>query len=147
MRIDPSGKEAVTHYKTLERLNGFTLPKVFPKTGRTHQIRLHLKAIGHPLSVDPLYGKRSAIFLSSLKADYKPKVCRGESAFGAKGRPETPAISRLTLHAHRITFEPFPGMGRVIVEAPIPEDLERLIKLIRKYKASPQKDWQKSFYN
>ncbi|MFN3467967.1 MAG: RNA pseudouridine synthase, partial [Candidatus Brocadiales bacterium] len=95
------------------------------KTGRTHQIRVHPKAIGHPLSVDPLYGKRSAILLSGLKAGYKPK----------KGHPEPPVISRLTLHAHRITFEPFPGAGKVMVEAPIAKDMDRLVRLLRKYKS------------
>lgn len=124
MRVSPRGKEAMTHYRVQERFKGFTLLGVSPKTGRTHQIRIHLKAIGHPLSIDPLYGKRSAIFLSSLKADYQAK----------EGRPEAPITSRLTLHAHKITFEPFPGSGKLTIEAPIPKDMERLIKLIRKYK-------------
>jgi len=124
MRPNPRGKEAVTQYRIQERFDGFTLLKVMPKTGRTHQIRVHLKAIGHPLSVDPLYGNSSAIFLSSLKADYKPK----------KGQTETPIISRLTLHAHKITFEPFPEVGKITVEAPMAEDMDRLIRVLRKYR-------------
>ncbi|HLA37953.1 MAG TPA: RluA family pseudouridine synthase [Candidatus Brocadiales bacterium] len=126
MRPSPRGKGAVTQYRIQERFNGFTLLKLMPKTGRTHQIRVHLKAIGHPLSIDPLYGNRSAIFLSSLKADYKPK----------KGQTETPIISRLTLHAHKITFEPLPGVGKMTVEAPMAEDMDRLIRVLRKYKGS-----------
>lgn len=126
MRPSPRGKEAVTQYKVQERFDGFTLLKVIPKTGRTHQIRVHLKAIGHPLSIDPLYGNRSAIFLSSLKADYKPK----------KGQTETPIISRLTLHAHKITFEPLPGVGKITVESPMAEDMDRLIGVLRKYRGS-----------
>lgn len=125
MRVSPCGKEAVTHYQVQERFKGFTLLRVLPKTGRMHQIRIHLKTIGHPLSVDPLYGNRSAIFLSSFKADYKPK----------EGHPETPIISRLPLHANKMTFEPSPSSGKLTIEAPIPKDMERLIKLIRKYKA------------
>ncbi|MDI6759886.1 MAG: RluA family pseudouridine synthase [Candidatus Brocadiaceae bacterium] len=124
MRTNLRGKEAVTQYRIQERFDGFTLLKVIPKTGRTHQIRVHLKAIGHPLSVDPLYGNRSAIFLSSLKADYKPK----------KGQTETPIISRLTLHAHKITFEPLPWVGKITVEAPMAEDMDRLIRVLRKYR-------------
>ena len=126
-------REAVTDYKVLKRFTWvsdtqveFTLVEAYPKTGRTHQIRVHLKAICHPLSVDPLYGNRSAIFLSSLKADYKPK----------KGQTETPIISRLTLHAHRITFEPFPGVGKITVESPMAEDMDRLIRVLRRYKGS-----------
>ncbi|HHT9132644.1 MAG TPA: RluA family pseudouridine synthase, partial [Candidatus Tripitaka californicus] len=124
MRPNPRGKEAVTQYRIQERFDGFTLLKLMPKTGRTHQIRVHLKAIGHPLSIDPLYGNRSAIFLSSLKADYKPK----------KGQTETPIISRLTLHAHKITFEPLPGVGKITAEAPMAEDMDRLIRVLRKYR-------------
>lgn len=125
MRVSPRGKEAVTHYRVQERFKGFTLLGVSPKTGRTHQIRIHLKVIGHPLSIDPLYGNRSAIFLSNLKADYKPK----------EGHLEAPIISRLTLHANKITFEPLPSSGKLTIEAPISKDMERLIKLIRKYNA------------
>ncbi|MCI0528320.1 MAG: RNA pseudouridine synthase, partial [Nitrospira sp.] len=75
MQINPrGGREAVTDYEVIERFVGFSLIKLYPKTGRTHQIRVHLQAIGHPLAVDPIYGNRSALYLSQLKKNFKPKL-------------------------------------------------------------------------
>ncbi|MDZ7262372.1 MAG: RluA family pseudouridine synthase, partial [candidate division KSB1 bacterium] len=94
MAVQNQGKESVTEYQILERYRGFTYLKVMPKTGRTHQIRLHLQAIGHPLAVDPVYGERQAIYLSELKPRYKQKP----------DAVERPLIDRLTLHAAEIRF-------------------------------------------
>lgn len=56
-----NSKNAFTHYKVLEKLNGFTLIEARLKTGRTHQIRVHMQSIGHPLAGDPVYGPRNVI--------------------------------------------------------------------------------------
>lgn len=56
-----NSKNAFTHYKVLERLNGYTLIEARLKTGRTHQIRVHMQSIGHPLAGDPVYGPKSVI--------------------------------------------------------------------------------------
>lgn len=56
-----NSKNAFTHYKTLEKLNGFTLIEARLKTGRTHQIRVHMQSIGHPLAGDPVYGPKNVI--------------------------------------------------------------------------------------
>ena len=56
-----SSKNAFTHYKVLERLNGYTLIEAKLKTGRTHQIRVHMQSIGHPLAGDPVYGPKNII--------------------------------------------------------------------------------------
>ena len=55
-KIDPNGAQAVTHYDTLERNGNFSLLRLCPETGRTHQLRLHMAALGHPLAGDWLYG-------------------------------------------------------------------------------------------
>jgi 23S rRNA pseudouridine1911/1915/1917 synthase len=61
MCVTESGKEAITHFRVLERYNGFTLCEFKLETGRTHQIRVHMKFIGHPLVGDPVYGPRHII--------------------------------------------------------------------------------------
>ena len=61
MAIDGNGKEAITHYKVLERYNGFTYMEFKLETGRTHQIRVHMAYIGHPIAGDDVYGPRNVI--------------------------------------------------------------------------------------
>jgi 23S rRNA pseudouridine1911/1915/1917 synthase len=86
------GKEAVTDWKLLADFGTAALLAVYPLTGRTHQIRVHLPSIGLPLAIDPLYGSSHALFLSDFKLDYRL----------AKGQAEKPLIKRLTLHAYQI---------------------------------------------
>lgn len=61
MAVVPGGREAVTHYKVLERFPGFTLVECKLETGRTHQIRVHMAHIGHPVAGDPVYGPKKCI--------------------------------------------------------------------------------------
>lgn len=97
------GRDALTVYRVVERLDRFTHIEVHPKTGRTHQIRVHLAHIGHPVVGDEVYGK--------------------------KARHLTP---RPLLHAHKISFvHPFTRLP-VIVEAPIPEDITEFVNIYRK---------------
>jgi RluA family pseudouridine synthase len=111
------GKAALTRYHVVQRLAGHTLLECHPVTGRMHQIRVHLAAIGYPLAVDPLYGGGQAILLSHYKPGYRPK----------ERRPERPLIERLTLHAAHITFE-HPGAGEPLsIEAPLPKDFRATI--------------------
>ena len=94
------GRTALTDYKVLRRFRHFTLLEVRIGTGRTHQIRVHLAAAGHPVAGDRLYGAPAAV----------------EGA---------PAPGRFFLHALRISFHK-PSTGeRITVEAPLPEELER----------------------
>lgn len=117
-RIDPKrGRPAETHYRILERMPGFTLLECKPLTGRLHQIRVHMSAIGHPLAVDSLYGGGKSLLLSELKSGYKQST-RHE---------ERPLIARLTLHAQSIAFS-HPTTGkRVEFAAEIPRDLRATI--------------------
>lgn len=112
------GKPALTRYRILQRLPGNTWLECRPVTGRTHQIRVHLAAIGHPLSVDPLYGGGEQILLSFYKRGYRT----------SQRHAERPLISRLTLHAARISFV-HPGTGQpVAFEAPLPKDLRATLQ-------------------
>jgi len=127
MRLrERKGRAAVSRYRVLERFRGFSLVQVQPLTGRQHQVRLHLSAIGHPLAVDRLYGGKQAIYLSELKRGYRRKAARAEP----------PVMDRLTLHARRIEVH-WPQGQRLAVEAPCPRDFERLLRALRKYAPQP----------
>ncbi len=107
-------RKARTKWVVAERFAGVTLLKVLPVTGRRHQIRVHLKAMGYPLAVDPLYGGRE-LKLSEFKRKYKL----------GKLQEERPLIARLTLHARRLTFvHPVTGAA-MTVEAEMPKDFAR----------------------
>jgi 23S rRNA-/tRNA-specific pseudouridylate synthase len=126
MVVRADGKPSRTRLSVQQRFRGFTLLRCEPLTGRTHQLRVHLASSGFPLVVDPIYGRRSALALSEIKAGYRPKA----------GRAELPLIDRLTLHAAHLEFDALDGSGRRIsVEAAPPRDLERALKQFAKVRA------------
>ncbi|MGN8981244.1 RluA family pseudouridine synthase [Enterococcus villorum] len=101
--IREDGKPAVTHFKVLERFNDFTLVELTLETGRTHQIRVHMKYIGYPLAGDPVYGPS--------------KTLKGNGQF---------------LHAKLLGFT-YPVTGQQMVfEAPLPEIFEKTLEKLRK---------------
>jgi RluA family pseudouridine synthase len=123
MTVNPKGKKSITLFNVVERFDGFALVEAKPLTGRTHQVRVHFNALGYPLAIDPLYGNSEPVYLSQFKKNYKPK-----------DQEEKPVISRLPLHAFLLSFrEPTEGKT-VVVEAPLPRDFSRMLKLLRKYR-------------
>ncbi|MFN8310717.1 MAG: RluA family pseudouridine synthase [Chitinophagales bacterium] len=121
MMVHPRGKEALTLFEVQEQFQHAALLRVEIKTGRTHQIRIHFASCGHPLLVDPIYGK-DAFFLSSIKKKYK----QTEEA-------ERPTLARLSLHAALLEFK-HPQTGESLhLEAALPKDLETALKILRKY--------------
>ena len=94
-------KEAITEYKLVKFLKGFSLVRVYPKTGRTHQIRIHLASIGHPIVGDNLYG---------------PKI----NPLG---------LNRLFLHAESLEFPVSEGR-KIKVEAELPEELKEILDIL-----------------
>ncbi len=126
MKVDQRyGKKASSYYKVLERFNKFSLVEVKIETGRMHQIRVHMKAIGHPLAVDSIYGKRDGFYLSEVKGSKRYNVRDGED--------EKPLVSRITLHAWRLHFNHPVSGEKIMLEAPLMKDMNAMLKQLRKY--------------
>lgn len=124
MIVTNKGKEALTTYKVIESFKLFSLVEVNIHTGRTHQIRVHFQAIGHPLTIDPMYGKREGFFLSEIK--------RKSYRLG-KFEEERPLMSRTALHASQLTLQ-HPETGtKQTFEAPLPKDFQAVIKQLQKW--------------
>jgi 23S rRNA pseudouridine955/2504/2580 synthase/23S rRNA pseudouridine1911/1915/1917 synthase len=124
IQVHKQGKPSITNYKVIEKFKYFSLLEVYPQTGRTHQIRVHLKEIHCPLALDPLYGNRNSIDLSHIKIGYISK-----DIFEAP----PPLISRLTLHAFRIQFRnPISGVNQSFEASP-PKDFIAFLKSLRKW--------------
>lgn len=116
------GKESVTDFRIVERFAGFALVEAWPKTGRTHQIRIHLAETGLPIVADPVYGDREAFRLSAIKRGYR------ESS-----EPEKPLLARTALHAVSIELR-HPSSGATVrFEAELPKDLRSAVQALRKY--------------
>jgi len=112
------GRTAITRWKVRERLDGFTFLEIFPQTGRTHQIRVHLSSMGHALLGDPLYGRKGR--LGSIR-DPVLKEC-------------LKIMNRQALHAHRLGFN-HPRTGeRVQFQSPIPQDMREVLEWLRSQK-------------
>ncbi len=119
MAIRPdTGKRAQTLYEVVERLREFTIVRCHPRSGRTHQIRVHMNYVGHPVVCDANYGLRKAIYRSDLT--------------GSEHYPsEKPLLSRQALHARRITLH-HPGMDKEMTfEASVPPDMMALVETLR----------------
>jgi 23S rRNA pseudouridine955/2504/2580 synthase/23S rRNA pseudouridine1911/1915/1917 synthase len=125
MMIARNGKPSTTTIRVLERFRGITLIAAQPQTGRQHQIRVHLQAIGHPLLVDPIYGQTGAFFLSIIKNDFHLK----------KGETEQPLIQRLTLHASSLRFQHLERQEFMTLTAPAAKDFNTVVRNLRKYAA------------
>lgn len=104
MAVSKTGKEAITHFKVLERYQGYTLLEVKIETGRTHQIRVHLAEIGYPIVGDEVYSN-------------------GKNPFNVKGQ---------MLHAAKLKFK-HPTTGKpVTFEAPLPEYFVDVLNILER---------------
>lgn len=118
--IRPDGKEAVTFYEVLEEFRGFSLVKLSPRTGRTHQLRVHMAYLKHPIVADDMYGGK-------VVYDWQLKDREAEAA--------EPVMSRVALHAWKLEIR-HPISGEMMeFEAPLPDDLQRLIDKLRQFRS------------
>lgn len=123
MRVDPkNGKKSKTKFFVLERFSKWTLLRCEPLTGRTHQIRIHLRHAGLPIVGDELYGGKP-LWLSRLKPNYRLKP----------GREERPLLARVALHAEQLELK-HPVTGEtILITAPWPKDLTVAVKYLRQF--------------
>lgn len=118
-RHDPASRPAQTFYQVRERFHGFATIEVSPKTGRTHQIRVHLASIGCPVLCDRLYGSRARLLRGELTAD---------------PRDEAVLLARQALHAQRLSLI-HPTSGKCMqFEAPLPSDMLATIAALREFR-------------
>jgi 23S rRNA pseudouridine1911/1915/1917 synthase len=109
------GRPAITRWMKVEELDGATFLEIFPQTGRTHQIRVHLSSIGHPILGDPLYGRKGR-----PGAIHDPVL-----------RECVKRLNRQALHAQRLEFT-HPRTGeRAQFASPMPRDMEEVLEWLR----------------
>lgn len=114
-----TSRAATTFYEVNERFKGFASVSVRPKTGRTHQIRVHMAHIGTPVLCDALYSGRATITLKDVSRRH------GD---------ERQLLTRQALHAHRIRFAHPTSGDSVEVSAELPDDIRETLDMIRKYR-------------
>jgi 23S rRNA pseudouridine1911/1915/1917 synthase len=118
---DEEGKEACSFYEVIERFDGFSFCRIQPRTGRTHQIRVHLASVGCPVLADKLYSGRDCVRLSDLVTAVDPEN-------------DEVLLERQALHASRLRFT-HPRTKQVIAaEAPLPAEFKRTLAALRKYR-------------
>ncbi len=120
--VHQRGKDSVTDYEVIQENKSFSLLQFQLHTGRTHQIRVHCKNIGHPLACDELYGNGKPVLLSTIKKKYK---------LSQHDEQERPMLNRLALHSYRLKFADIDG--KIIdLEAQLPKDIRALLQQIKK---------------
>ena len=125
MVINRKGKEALTDYEVLEDFGIYSWIRFQIHTGRTHQIRIHMKDIGHPIVCDELYGDGKPVLLSSFKKKFK--LSKNEEE-------ERPILNRLALHSQKLKF--IGANGKTFeCEAPLPKDLKATLQQLEKRKS------------
>lgn len=114
--VDRGGKEALTHYRCIERYAGFSYLQLRLETGRTHQIRVHMASLGHPLIGDPLYGRGQ----STARCRREPRLAR------------VAAFSRQALHARTLGFSHPVSGAHCQFESQLASDFADLLALLRR---------------
>lgn len=123
--VDGSGKPCRTAFKVLMRHPALSLIEARPETGRTHQVRVHLAALGCSIVCDPLYGRSDPLFLSKIKRRWS-----GDAAL------ERPLLSRCGLHAYSLEFE-HPASGQTMsLQADYPKDFRAAVNQLGKIRSA-----------
>jgi 23S rRNA pseudouridine955/2504/2580 synthase/23S rRNA pseudouridine1911/1915/1917 synthase len=124
MIIHRRGKESLTDYVVIEDFGIYSFVQFRIHTGRTHQIRVHMKDLGHPVVCDPLYGDGKPVLVSSLKSKFK---------LSKDVEEEKPILGRLALHAFLLSFTDMNGK-LIELEASLPKDIRATLQQLGKRK-------------
>lgn len=124
MIVHRKGKESLTDYEVLIDYSIYSFVQFRIHTGRTHQIRVHMKDIGHPIVCDAVYGDGKPVLVSSLKNKFK--LSKNEEE-------EKPILNRLALHAFQLSFTNLDG-NETALEAPLPKDMRATLQQLDKRK-------------
>ncbi|MEO6455748.1 MAG: RluA family pseudouridine synthase [Ginsengibacter sp.] len=124
MVINQKGKSSLTEYEVIEDYSLYSLVKFKIHTGRTHQIRVHMKHLGHPILCDEIYGNAQPVLLSSFKKKYK---------LSKHDEEERPILKRLALHSYQLKFNDSPGVHHEFT-ADLPKDMRALLQQLKKNK-------------
>jgi 23S rRNA pseudouridine955/2504/2580 synthase/23S rRNA pseudouridine1911/1915/1917 synthase len=122
MTVWRKGKESITEYKVLESYRHYSWMQYKILTGRTHQIRVHMKYLGHPVVCDALYGDGKPVFISHIKSKYNLSQSEDE---------ERPILNRLALHSAQLSFKGIKG-EQLNFEASLPKDLRATLNQLNK---------------
>jgi RluA family pseudouridine synthase len=114
---EKAARESQTRVDPRERFGAYTFCACVPRTGRTHQIRVHLAAIGHPLALDPRYGDGQPLRVGDL--------------WSGAPDPDEIVLARTPLHAAALRIPHPRGRGWLWVESPLPDDIGRCLDLLR----------------
>ncbi|MGI8583204.1 MAG: RluA family pseudouridine synthase [Chitinophagaceae bacterium] len=122
MAVNTKGKPSVTKFEVLEEYGIYSLVRFQIHTGRTHQIRVHMKHVDHPIACDELYGDPKPILLSSFKKKFK---------LSKHDEEERPLLSRLALHAYELKFKDQDNKD-FDLKAELPKDMRALLQQLKK---------------
>lgn len=125
MMVCPPGdksRPAVTRYETAERFRGFSYMRLLPKTGRTHQLRVHMRHLGHPIVADRVYGGHAELLFKEIAADATNEAS------------ESTLIARQALHAARLELRHPVTHQWCGWDAPLPNDMQRTLEALREHR-------------
>lgn len=125
MMVSNKGKPSVTGYEVMEEFGLFSLLRFNLLTGRTHQIRVHMKHARHPIACDDVYGDGKPVYLSDLKKKYKLSKLEDE---------ERPILNRIALHAKELILTSADGT-EINLEAEMPKEMKAVLQQLRKWKS------------
>ena len=125
-----TGKSAVTQYELQQQFRGYAVLRLKPKTGRTHQIRVHLSLIKHPIVADTIYGGKT-MTLSQLANDQQLPP---PEHIGCGLAPNEPVITRQALHAAKLTLRHPLTKIPLTLQAPLPADMQLLLNLLQHFR-------------